>query len=187
MGTIASGSREKWQRWSGTAIEKPRYAKEVKDELRTILSGLVVEQGGIKDSEGNPRVFLKFLNGRIGVMQPLDDVGRDEWNLNSIHHCSVRDLRQHWGTVGAGVAFGVGFVVTVDTPEASVDVVLKRAPGDNHLADEFASSIFRGAVQRATSKLHDVDIVRLEQKVESFQAQLNLRLDEVMDCISRNA
>ena len=180
-----SATHEKWRHWSETSLEQPRYAKEVKDELRTVLSGLVVEQGGIKDSEGHALVFMKFLNGRIGVLQPLSDVAIGESNLISIHHCTVRDLRQHWGTVGAGIAFGIGFVVMVNTPEASVEVVLRRAPGDTHAADAFAKSIFQGAIEVAAHKVHDADIARLERKVESFQEQLNRRLDAVIDCVSR--
>ncbi len=185
MTAVSNEVLGKWPDWSGTSLEKPRYAKEVKDELRTVLSGLAVEQGGIRDAEGHALVFMKFLNGRLGVLQRLDEVPIGDSNLNSIHRCTARELRRHWGTVGAGIAFGIGFVVTVKTPEASVDIVLRRAPGDAHSADGFASEIFRGAIQAVAHRLHDSDIARLERKVESFQDQLNQRLDAVMDCVSR--
>ena len=89
MTKFPSATHEKWHHWSETSLEQPRYAKEVKDELRTVLSGLLTEQGGIKDSEGHASVFMKFLNGRIGVLQPLNDVAMGESNLISIYHCTA--------------------------------------------------------------------------------------------------
>ena len=179
MNSSTHADQEKKQFSSGASLERPLQAKELRDNLGTTLTRLAVEHGGISGTMGNAPVFMKFLNGRIGVLQPFDCVERGVSNLRLIHRCSVRDLRQYWGTVGAAIAFGIGFVVPVKTSVGTVEIILRRAPGDSHTADGFANSIFSGAVKEAEAKQNNADIIRLEKKMDSLRAHLNQRLDEM--------
>lgn len=160
-----------WADWDGTSVDEPRTAKEFKDENVLALSGLAAAENGIRDADGNCCIFFKFLNGRTAVAELLDSLEDADRDLVYDHRCTAQELRRFWSTTGAAIAFGFGFIVTVeDDNQEAVDVIIRRAPGDNpHPADEFTKDLLKGAIANAAAKKRASNLVKFGRGLKSVQ------------------
>jgi hypothetical protein len=182
--TLPKRAAPKWVGWSGTSLEKPRNAKEVKDELSTILSGLVSGANEIQDEDSERRVYLKFLNGRVAILELFDEVD-EEIAVVYAHHCSPKDLRRWWTTTGAAIAFGIGFVMSVEDDAGElVEVILRRAPEDTYPADGFAEALLKGVITESTVATRDAELSRLEEKIDGVQETVEEKLGEISGLLS---
>ena len=169
---ITKSAPRAWADWDGTSVDDPRTAKEFKDNNVVALSGLAAAENGIRDADGNCCISFKFLNGRTAVAERLDNLTDADRDVVYDHRCTAQELRRCWSTAGAAIAFGFGFIVTVeDDNQEAVDVILRRAPGDNaHPADEFTEDLLNGAIANAAAKKRASNLVKFGRGLKSVQA-----------------
>ncbi|NLY26451.1 MAG: hypothetical protein GX049_02715 [Alcaligenaceae bacterium] len=128
-----------------SSADEPINAKVFKDALKTYVDGLANREAAYKDTDGKPRLYIKFLNGRTACLVAREDVDEEQHLENALfeHECdSVGEIRRFWSTVGAAISFNISFSFTCTNRSGKeVELVLLRYWDDEHAADEFAESV----------------------------------------------
>jgi hypothetical protein len=132
-------------------------AKTYKNDFNYLTSALASKDIVYKDVDGLPRVYLKFLNGRTVQIEHADLMSDDDMaSIFYIHECDHLDIKRYWTTVGSVIILNTAFKFSFpDKDGCMVDLVLRRCPDDEHVADEFCSDILTGMQIELESMLDD--------------------------------
>ncbi len=125
----------------------PMLAKSLKDKFNDYATAVASCAPEVIDEEdGAARLYIKFLNGRAAVLGHFDEVSEEErGEIFYIHWTDHVSLKKFWTSVSAAIVFSVAFAFTFETEDGDeVELLLRRAPDDEHVADEFCEEILGG-------------------------------------------
>lgn len=158
-----------------SSADQPINAKVFKDSLKTYVDGVANREPAYKDTDGKPRLYIKFLNGRTACLVAREDVDEELHLHNALfeHACeNVGEIRRFWSTVGAAISFNISFCFPYpDLSGEKVELILLRYWDDEHAADEFAESVIV-TVQEKMEDVFKEDGQLNEDHVKEFDARL---------------
>lgn len=140
-----------------TTKKSPMVAKAYKDDFNKLTTALAGKEHQYRDANGNFRVYIKFLNGRTVQIEHASLMSDDDVaSVFYIHECSHLDIKRYWTTVSSVIIFSTAFKFSFpDKNGNEVDLILRRCPDDEHIADEFCSDILTGMQMELESMLDD--------------------------------
>lgn len=157
-----------------SSADQPINAKVFKDALKTYADGVANREPAYKDTDGKPRLYIKFLNGRTACLVAREDVDEELHLHNALfeHACDIGEIRRFWSTVGAAISFNISFCFSYpDRSGEDVEMILLRYWDDEHAADEFAESMV-ATIQMTMEDVFQEEGQLNEDHVKEFDARL---------------
>ena len=157
---------------AGSIIE-PFGAKDVRNKLHEILKKVATRDSDFIDTDGEPRVYIKYLSGRTGQIERYDSVHDDDLeDIQCIHECTRLDLKKHWTTASCGIVFNFAYIFNIIVDGEEHTLILRRSPTDKHDSDEFANSILESIFSLYSDILEDERHEDLVQRLERIERKL---------------
>ena len=155
------------------SIIEPIGAKDVRNKLHEILKKIATRDSDFIDTDGKPRVYIKYLSGRTGQIERYDSVHDDDLeDIQCIHECTRLDLKKHWTTASCGIVFNFAYIFNIIVDGEEHTLILRRSPTDKHDSDEFANSILESIFSLYSDILEDERHEDLVQRLERIERKL---------------
>lgn len=133
-------------------------AKVFKDRFKELATAVASSAPEVIDlTDGAARLYIKFLNGRTAQLERFDEVPEDERAEIFYTHWTRHVLiKKHWASVSAAIIFSVAFAFTFENEDGDeVELLLRRSPDDEHVADGFCEEILGGVQGELEELLND--------------------------------
>lgn len=122
--------------------DNPYTGKAFKETMLSCLDALVNRHTVFLDADGEYRIHVKFANGRMAIVQALQEDQAFDAAMEPllVHEVKYPQLRLNWTAVSAAIVFGIAFAFEYrnDADEA-VRLVLYKS--EAHQGDDFVEGI----------------------------------------------
>jgi hypothetical protein len=165
--------------WNDSSHESPMPASLFKDNIVSVLDDLINNE--IVDENGDHRVWIKFQNSRIGILQPVQDIDPDLLDSLSeaMQKTDVPELRKRWAIVPTLLAYGGALRFKVDDED---DVVLYHDPDETFHSDEWLENLTKQKISMAAATPKDVEGV-VRRIISEEISPIVRRLDSVEESL----